>query len=136
MHSHKHKAHMQSLFIRLNFVSVYIYIYISPLICMWSEPCLFPLDQNDWSIKFTALLHLITRFRLCLCLPSLPCLLHGVVLEKAQGQFYISCVLKPIELTNIYLIIFMCKVLKCNNQQTNKYNASGCKNKTVVCLLH
>jgi len=91
---------------------------ISALICMWSEPCLFPLNQNDWGIKLTAR-DLITRFRLCLHLPSLPCLLHGMVLEKAQGQFYISCVLKPIELTNIYLIIFMCKVLKCNNQQTN-----------------
>lgn len=62
----------------------------SALVCMWSEPCLFPLDQNDWGIKLTALLHLKSRFRLCLCLPSLHCLLHGMVLEMAQGQLYIS----------------------------------------------
>lgn len=76
---------------------------ISALVCMWSEPCLFPLDQNDWGIELTALLHLITRFILYLPLPSQSCLLHGVVLEKVQGHLYISCVLKPVELTNIYL---------------------------------
>jgi len=45
--------------------------------------------------------------------------LHDMVLEMARGQLYISCVLKPLELTNIYFIIFICKMLKCNNQQTN-----------------
>lgn len=79
---------------------------ISALAHMWSESCLFPLDQNDWGIKLTALLHLITRFKICLPLPSLPCLLHDTVLDKAEGQLYIYCVLKHIELTDIYLIIF------------------------------
>lgn len=74
---------------------------ISALAHMWSEPCLFPLDQNDWGIKLTALLCLITRFKICLPLPSLPCLLHGMVLDKAQGQLYIYRVLKPIELGEI-----------------------------------